>query len=454
MNKTKDISALFVNTRDVGGGAERVFQDVRVCMEQNGVVVRCVVGYQLSNSSGCEIFPHLSSSKLWESLCWKLHGRLERYEKQNGVAAWLRAQLRVAAQGIPGIERLLGIEDFYYPGMRRFFDSLSPYPDVIHLHNLHGGYFDLRYLPKISQRAAVFITLHDEWLYTGHCAHSIDCDRWLRGCGHCPDLERYPAIRRDKTAYNWMRKRKIYQKPRLHLVTPSNWLAERVRRSVLAEQECRVIHNGVDLSLFSPSPEKDDLRRKMQLSVYDFIVLYVAVGGKKNVYKDAETVQRVVENLSMECNQRKICFLELGGDERAVFERGNLSVYQIPFSTDRKYVADLFRCADVYLHAARADTFPTVILEALACGVPVIATAVGGIPEQIIDGVTGFLVEMGDDIAMTNRVKLLMLDIQKRQVMGQAARADALKRFDIHQQVDAYLSWYSTVLENNEKRQK
>jgi len=64
------------------------------------------------------------------------------------------------------------------------------------------------------------------------------------------------------------------------------------------------------------------------------------------------------------------------------------------------------------------------------------------------------LVEMGDDIAMTNRVKLLMLDIQKRQVMGQAARADALKRFDIHQQVDAYLSWYSTVLENNEKRQK
>ena len=69
-------------------------------------------------------------------------------------------------------------------------------PDVLHLHNLHGGYFDLRVLPELSAHQPTVVTMHDEWLYTGHCAYTLDSERWLEGCGSCPHLDSYPAARR------------------------------------------------------------------------------------------------------------------------------------------------------------------------------------------------------------------------------------------------------------------
>lgn len=100
-------------------------------------------------------------------------------------------------------DRWRGREDFSFPYDR---PNLRPTTDILHLHNLHGGYFDLRQLPRLSQTLPTFITLHDTWLLSGHCAYSNGCQRWQIGCGHCPDLTLYPATPRDATAQNWQRK--------------------------------------------------------------------------------------------------------------------------------------------------------------------------------------------------------------------------------------------------------
>ena len=102
------------------------------------------------------------------------------------------------------------------------------------------------------------LTLHDAWLLSGHCAHSFDCERWKTGCGECPDLTIEPAIRRDATADNWVRKRDIYARSRLYVATPSPWLMGRVEQSMLAPavEQARVIPNGVDLSVFRPADKR------------------------------------------------------------------------------------------------------------------------------------------------------------------------------------------------------
>jgi len=166
------------------------------------------------------------------------------------------------------LSRLLrGREDFDFPGTLKVLDLPGVRPDILHCHNLHGGYFDLRVLPRLSRQVPTVITLHDDWLLTGHCAYALDCVRWKTGCGQCPHLDTYPAVRRDATAYNWRRKKGIYAESRLYVAAPSRWLMDRVDESILASAavERRVIPNGVDTDVFHPD---DRLAARAELGIF------------------------------------------------------------------------------------------------------------------------------------------------------------------------------------------
>ena len=147
-----------------------------------------------------------------------------------------------------------GFEDFDFPRPCWSRRSLGEGPTILHLHNLHGGYFDLRALPALSDLAPVVLTLHDQWAFTGHCAHSFGCDRWKTGCGDCPDLTIYPGIPKDRTAENFALKQEIFSRTRLYLSAPSRWLMDKAERSLLAPavEEARIIPNGVDTNVFRP----------------------------------------------------------------------------------------------------------------------------------------------------------------------------------------------------------
>jgi glycosyltransferase involved in cell wall biosynthesis len=125
----------------------------------------------------------------------------------------------------------------------------------------------------------------------------------------------------------------------------------------------------------------------------------------------------------------------------------SLAIHYLPFQADPAAVARCYQAADVYIHAARADTFPTAVIEALACGVPVVATAIGGIPEQIAPGRTGLLTPPGDAIALASAIAQLLSDATLRQRLGWQAHEEAKQRFALDRQVTAYLDWYAEVIE-------
>jgi glycosyltransferase involved in cell wall biosynthesis len=313
------------------------------------------------------------------------------------------------------LDAVLGREDFRFPASRRVLELAPSPPDVVHVHNLHGGYFDLRALPELARRGRLVATLHDAWLLTGHCAHPFDSDGWLRGCGSCPHLDTYPALRRDGTAFNLARKRSIYEGLELTVVTPSRWLMDMVERSVLAPSATRraVVPNGVDLELFAPG------ERKPQRSVP--LVVFAAQGGRANEFKDSSTLEAALARLD-----RSVEFVALGDPPVPPAE-----------------VARWLRAADLYVHPSRADTFPTGVLEALACGTPVVASRVGGIPEQVSEE-TGVLVEPGDPAALAAAIESLLVDPERRVRMGAAAAADARERFSVDRQIAEYLDLYES----------
>lgn len=347
------------------------------------------------------------------------------------------------------LDRLEGIEDWNLPASWRVLDLAPERPDVVHAHNLHSfqgsaGHFDLRALAPLSRAVPVVLTLHDAWLTTGHCAHSLQCSRWETGCGECPDLTLYPAVRRDRTALNWRRKQAAFAASRLFVATPCQWLMDRVGRSMLAPAIAgsRVIPNGVDRAVFRPG-DRGQARAALGLPQDAHVLLFAAPGIKGGSWKDFPTLLRALPAVSVRAADKPLLLIALG--EEAPPERvGRAQVRFVPFLASREAVADYLRAADVYVHAARAETFPSAILEAMACGTPVVATAVGGIPEQIAEG-SGLAVPPGDGEALAESVTRLLLDAGLRARIGEAGRQRVAARFDLDAQARAYLDWFSEL---------
>jgi glycosyltransferase involved in cell wall biosynthesis len=208
--------------------------------------------------------------------------------------------------------------------------------------------------------------------------------------------------------------------------------------------ETKVIHNGVDLSVFFPG-DREIARARLNIPKDVIVLLFAGNSLKTNLWKDYAMMRASVEAVAGQLGGREIRFIALG-DSNDNEEVGQVRVQFVPYQKDPASVARYYQAADIYLHAARIDTFPNSVLEALACGIPVVATAVGGIPEQIQEGRTGFLVPPGDVEVMTARLTQLLSDERLRKHMGQQAAEDVRERFDLRHQVDVYLTWYEDIV--------
>jgi glycosyltransferase involved in cell wall biosynthesis len=259
---------------------------------------------------------------------------------------------------------------------------------------------------------------------------------------------------RDGTAHNWQRKAAIYRDSHVFLATPSRWLGDRVDRSMLstAVVERRVIPNGVDLSRFRPR-DKVAARRTLGLPEDAYVVLFSANRITDNPWKDWRTIREATA-IASECFPTRRLILIGLGESGDIESAGRAEIRFSPFSADRDAIVTHYAAADVYIHAARADTFPNTVIEALACGVPVVATAVGGIPEQVNDfrhatanSGTGVLAGVQDPEELAAGLVRLLEDADLRRRLGQNAQEDARERFNIARQAKDYLAWYDEVLE-------
>lgn len=441
----KRLRILHVNTLDEGGGAERNSRALAAGCREAGHTAWLAVGSKLGGDP-YTLLINDERSGAWSQAVHRFAAAVRKVKPIRRHRHWLQR----LAFPVNYLDYLRGREDFHYPQTRSLLRISPEPPDLLHAHNLHGGYFDLRQLAEFSRQLPCVVTLRDEWLLTGHCAYTGACTRWQTGCGECPDLSIYPAIRRDGTAQNWRAKAKIYRKSRLFVAAPSRWLLDEAKRSMLAPGivESRVIPNGIDTALFRPC-SREAARAELNLPTDRHILLASANLIRSNSFKDWPTLRAAMGITASRIAAGKIMFIALAESGKA--ERiGAVEIHFVPFEKDLRKVALYYQAADLFLHAAKSENFPTTVLEALACGTPVIATAVGGIPEQINnladpaigDGATGVLVQPADAEAMAHWVVTLLEDPELRAKMARQARADAEVRFGFDRMLAAYLRYY------------
>lgn len=315
-----------------------------------------------------------------------------------------------------------------------------PVCDILHLHWV-AGFVDYSYffshLPK--DRPIVW-TLHDMNPFTGGCHFDGGCGRFTGSCGSCPQLIGNGKI--DFSHECWTRKNRAYQaltQGKLHLVAPSQWLAQEVRRSsLLSSHPVTVIPNGLDTEVFQPRDSRvarDVLGLHQESKVILFVVDWASEARKG--------LQQLAEALSAIPDQSKLCLVVLGNGRADLPPR--LSKIRLEYVQNDRLLSIVYSAADVFVLPAIQDNLPNTILEALACGLPVVAFSTGGIPDLVQDGAEGRLVPCGNTTALRNALLDVLNNENVRRSMSVKARSKALKEYALEIQARRYVELYRSL---------
>ena len=361
----KHKSLLQINTTLNYGSTGRIAENISILAEKNGFDCYIAHGGRYINKSS------IKSIRVSSKIDNYIHAFVGEFLRLHGLGSFIST-----CNFIRKIKRIQ--------------------PDIIHLHNIHGYYINYPLLFKFLAKydRPVVWTLHDCWTLTGHCTHfeNYGCEKWKTECYDCPLLmAQYKSRVFDFSRYNYRLKKKYFnQVKNLTVVPVSKWLEGKVMSSHLKKNDTQVIRNGIDLNVFSI--RQTDLKRSLGLSDRP-IILGVASGWGKE--------KGIGEFIQL--SQRGKYHVIIVGVSQKLKKDLPQELIAIERTHSQAELADYYNIADVFVNPTYNDTLPTVNMEALACGTPVVTYNTGGSPE-LIDDTTGVVVPRGDTSALEQAI--------------------------------------------------
>lgn len=318
--------------------------------------------------------------------------------------------------------------------------------DLIHLHWINQGYFSFKTFRALAQlNKPIFWTFHDMWAFTGGCHYTNNCERFINDCGNCPSLKN-PSMK-DPSHKIWSQKKHIFLKLNLNIVTPSNWLREFAKKSSLFKNEnIEVIPYAIDLDLFKPK-NKMEVRDKLGLSKDKILILF----GSMNIKDERKGFKYFKKSL--------IKFLEINPEFKdririIVFGKSDQEMQVgIPFEfifygridSDEKIVS-LYNAADFFVISSLEDNYPNTVMEALSCGLPVLAFNTGGIPDMVNHLNNGYLADSASSDSLALGLEWLIINKNVEHDLSKNARNGIIQNNSFKSIGEKYSDLYNKAL--------
>lgn len=325
---------------------------------------------------------------------------------------------------------------------RRFVREIERIrPDVIHIHNIHGYFLNYRVLFDFLSQSGIPVvwTVHDCWLYTGHCYHYsyAGCDRWQRECHDCPQRREFPTSWLfDRSRQNFRDKRAAFtslQKGQLTVVPVSEWIRSEMARSFLRECDFRVIHNGINTDVFDIcSPQA--AREKYGLGDKHILL------GVASIWSREKGLDDFIRLSGLLTDDERLVLVGIKPEQRRQLPP---NVVGIGRTENVHELAELYSAADAFLNPTWQDNYPTVNLEAISCGTPVVTYRTGGSIEAVTPA-TGRVVAQGDFAGLLREARAIRRE--GKSSYQARCRSYALQHFNKEDRYRDYLRLYDELL--------
>ena len=315
--------------------------------------------------------------------------------------------------------------------------------DLIDLHCLHHETLSYMALPAITAAKPTVFTFHDMWPLTGHCHASLECTRWKTGCGKCPHLDVAPAVSRDATALEWKLKRRAYESSRFTIVAPSKWLYDMIGQSMLANHEVHHIPHGIDTELYKPI-EKAICRHILGIPQNKRVLAFGAESLARSL-KGGDLLHDALSQLP-ESLKRETVLLAFGHMHAANLDGIGIETIRLGYLSHKKLKVMAFSAADVFVNPTRAENFPLVVMESMACATAVVSFAVGGVPEMVRPGVTGLLAQPGDPASLAKAIEEILSDRAALETMARKCREVTVQEYSLELHARRYHELYQRVI--------
>lgn len=311
--------------------------------------------------------------------------------------------------------------------------------DVIHLHWINGGFFDIAKLKHI--KTPMVWLLHDSWAFTGGCHIPFDCVRYEMGCHDCPEMDE--CARFDVARWVFQRKSRYYPES-MHIVAPSRWLADAARSSALFSQsDIRVIPNGVDVQRYRPI-DQHIARDILGVPQNCNLILFGAMSATSDWNKGFDLLSEALERLRLDVKftARIVVF---GSEKPTDSPDFGMPTTYVGRLYDDVSLALLYNAADVMVVPSRSESFSNVCLESLASGTPVVAFAIGGLLDQIEHKGNGYLAHPYDAGDLAKGIRWVLEDEERLCGLGYAARKRVESMFDMKDVAQRYGELYEEI---------
>lgn len=315
-------------------------------------------------------------------------------------------------------------------------------PDIINFHNIHSARsWPLDLVEHCRQMAPVVWTLHDMWCMTGRCAYSYDCRRFIQGCNaECPTANEYPALPHSLIKPAWETRRSLSNRhPDIVLVAPSQWLGQEAKSGIWKQHRVEVIPYGLPLDIYKPL-DRQDARRSLGVACQGPVFLAAAQSWderRKGGHLMVEALRSITD--------RPLTLMILGKGKMPTLP-ANIQVIPLGRLDDPHTIAQAFNAADLLVHPAQVDNLPNVVLEALACGTPTVGFPIGGMPDMVRSGRSGWLARSLCAADLKSTLLQALADIQNGRTYRDECRKIAEQEYNENLQATRYIELFTSML--------
>jgi glycosyltransferase involved in cell wall biosynthesis len=418
------MKVVHVSRFESGGGAALAANRLHGSLRRLGVDSTMFVAEKLTDDPAVTVFQ--PPRDLFSRLSRRVQQKRLTYSMRRYQSARLADQASFNHDRVPGGADLL---------------AQLPAGDVINIHVMYGFVDYWTFLTAVPQHTPVVRTLHEMSFFTGGCHYDVGCGKYTKHCGACPRLGSHRE--RDLSRRIWRRKRATLSTitpGRLHLVAPSRWLANEAQRSSLLQKfPVTVIPLALDTEVFRPRHRRG-AREALGISPDALVVLFVASLISQPI-KGFPLLAQALDGLGDLTN---LLLVSMGRDAAGV----KVQIPHLPLGhvANERLLSLVYSAADLFVIPSLYDNLPQTVLEATACGTPVVGFAIGGIPDMVRPGVTGLLVPAADVNALRNAIRALLQDPGRRAEMSDNCRRIAVEEYALEVQARRYIDLYEMIL--------